>query len=81
MRLLADLKDVLRGGDEAGTLRRRITHCFGRYGFESVFLSVRPIVLSLACSTMFSSTTASSSSLRVRRALRPRRVLHPAWFD
>ena len=37
---------------------------------ESVFLSVRPIVLSLARSTMFSCTTALSSSVSVHR-LRP----------
>jgi hypothetical protein len=37
-------------------------------GFERVFLSVRPIVLSLARSTMFSSTTVSSSSRNVHRA-------------
>jgi hypothetical protein len=35
---------------------------------ESVFFSVRPIVLSLARSTIFSSTTASSSSCKVQRA-------------
>ena len=37
---------------------------------ESVFLSVRPIVLSLARSTMFSCTTAVSSNVSVHR-LRP----------
>ena len=37
---------------------------------ENVFFSVRPIVLSLARSTMFSSTTASSNSCNVHR-LRP----------
>jgi DNA replication protein DnaC len=40
---------------------------FLQVGFESVFLSVRPIVLSLARSTIFSSTTCSSSSSRVQR--------------
>src|SRR5208337_4273520 len=35
---------------------------------ESVFFRVRPIVLSLAFSTMFSSTTFSSSSRRLQRA-------------
>ena len=37
---------------------------------ERVFFSVRPVVLSLARSTMFSSTTAVSSSVNVQR-LRP----------
>jgi hypothetical protein len=37
---------------------------------ERVFLSVRPIVLSLARSTIFSSTTCSSNSCKVHR-LRP----------
>src|SRR5208337_2985119 len=36
--------------------------------FEKVFFSVRPIVLSLALATMFSSTTLSSSRLNVHRA-------------
>jgi hypothetical protein len=40
-----------------------MTHCFCRYGF----FSVRPIVLSLARSTIFSSTTCSSSSCSVHR--------------
>src|SRR5882672_1001521 len=35
---------------------------------ENVFFSVRPIVLSLACATMFSSTTLSSSSRKVHLA-------------
>jgi len=35
---------------------------------ERVLFSVRPIVLSLARSTIFSSTTASSSSCKVHRA-------------
>ena len=39
-------------------------------GFERVFFSVRPMVLSLARSTIFSSTTASSSNCNVHR-LRP----------
>ena len=37
-------------------------------GLESVFFSTRPIVLSLAFSTMFSSTTFSSSNRRLQRA-------------
>ena len=36
--------------------------------FEIVFFSVRPIVLSLARSTMFSSTTVSSSNRKVHFA-------------
>src|ERR1039458_4014048 len=37
-------------------------------GLENVFLSARPIVESLARSTMWSSTTFFSNSLRVQRA-------------
>src|SRR5580658_5738147 len=37
-------------------------------GLESVFFKVRPIVLSLAFSTMFNSTTFSSSNRRLQRA-------------
>jgi hypothetical protein len=36
--------------------------------FDDVFFNVRPIVLSLAYSTMFNSTTFSSSRRRVQRA-------------
>jgi hypothetical protein len=37
-------------------------------GLENVFLSVRPIVLSLARSTMLSSTTLFSNNRKVQRA-------------
>src|SRR5258708_31436839 len=37
-------------------------------GLENVFFSVRPIVLSLARSTMLSSTTLSSNNRKVQRA-------------
>ena len=45
-----------------------MTHCCLQMRLENVFLSVRPIVLSLARSTMFSSTTFSSSRRSVHRA-------------
>ena len=45
-----------------------ITHCCFRCGLRVFFSSVRPIVLSLARSTIFSSTTASSNSCNVQRA-------------
>ena len=47
-----------------------MTHCCLQMRLENVFFSVRPIVLSLARSTMFSSTTFSSSRRR-----RPPRAL------
>src|SRR5208282_4956985 len=67
-RSLVGFQHVFHGGDEA-----RIG--FGRdhplpiaVRFKGVFLSVRPIVLSLALSTMFSSTTFSSRRRRLQRA-------------
>src|SRR5208283_1388503 len=45
-----------------------MTNCCLRCGLRRFFFSVRPIVLSLALATMFSSTTLSSSRLNVHRA-------------
>ena len=45
----------------------RLEHASFAWRTEIVFFSVRPIVLSLARSTMFSSTTVSSSNRKVHR--------------
>src|ERR1700680_1231632 len=61
IRPLINVQDVLTGvrGNDPLVSQMRL---------ESVFFSVRPIVLSLARLTIFSSTTASSSSCNVQRA-------------
>jgi hypothetical protein len=51
---LVDLQDVLHAGYEGGVGLRRNDPLLLEVRLESVFLSVRPIVLSLARSTMFS---------------------------
>src|SRR5271166_6709311 len=63
-----DLQHVFHGGYERGAGVRRNDELLPRVRFEKVFFSVRPIVLSLALATMFSSTTLSSSRLNVHRA-------------
>src|ERR1700744_1092863 len=70
MRALIDFQYVFHVGHESGVGVRRDHPLFLQVGLECVFFSVRPIVLSLARSTMFSSTTAVSSSVKVHR-LRP----------
>ena len=70
MRPLIDLQDILHVGYEGGVGLRRDDPLLLEVRFENVFLSVRPMVLSLARSTMFNSTTAVSSSVSVHR-LRP----------
>src|SRR5208337_4086831 len=45
-----------------------ITHCRLRWGLRRFFFRVLPIVLSLAFSTMFNSTTFSSSRRKLQRA-------------
>ena len=64
------LQHIFHVGYERRIGIRRNDPLFLQVRFESVFFSVRPIVLSLARSTIFSSTTASSSSCNVHR-LRP----------
>jgi hypothetical protein len=54
-----------------------MTHCSFRCGRRTFLFKVRPIVLSLARSTIFSSTTFSSSSSSVQRA-RPAGALEQA---
>src|ERR1700674_3176459 len=68
IRPLINLQDVLHGGDEGGAGVRWNDPLLSQMRLESVFFSVRPIVLSLARLTIFSSTTASSSSCNVQRA-------------
>ena len=68
MRPLVDLQHVFHVGDESRAGLGRDDPLLLQMRLESVFLSVRPIVLSLAFSTMFSSTTFSSSRLRVHLA-------------
>ncbi len=68
MRPLIDFQHVFHGGDERGVGVRRDHPLLLEMRLENVFFSVRPIVLSLARSTMFSSTTFSSSRRRVHLA-------------
>src|SRR6185437_5219914 len=68
VRPLVHFQHVLHAGHESGVGVRRDHPLLVQVGSERIFLSVRPIVLSLARSTMFSSTTAVSSSLSVHRA-------------
>ncbi len=65
MRPVIDFQHVFHVGDEARAGLRRDHPSLLEMRLENVFLSVRPIVLSLAFSTMFSSTTFSSSRLSV----------------
>jgi hypothetical protein len=59
IRPLLNLQDVFHGGDEGGVGVRRDDPLLFQMRLESVFFSVRPIVLSLARSTIFSSTTGT----------------------
>src|SRR5271166_5320952 len=68
VRPLINLQYVLHAGDEGGVGIRRDDPLLLQMRLESVFFSVRPIVLSLARATMFSCTTAVSSSCSVHRA-------------
>ena len=63
-RLLVSFQHVFHGGDEAGVGVRRDHPLPIAVGHEDVFFRVLPIVLSLAFSTMFNSTTFSSSRRR-----------------
>src|SRR5271154_3845966 len=67
-RLLVGFQHVFHGGEEAGVGVRRDHPLPIAVRFERVFFNVRPIVLSLAFSTMFNSTTFSSSRRRLQRA-------------
>src|SRR5437868_15228051 len=63
-----DGQHVFHGGYERAVGLRRDHPTLSAMGLENVFLSVRPIVESLARSTMWSSTTFFSNSRRVQRA-------------
>src|ERR1700693_85356 len=68
VRPLIDLQHVFHVGDKSRAGVRRNHPLLLEVRFENVFFSVRLIVLSLARSTMCSSTTFSSSRRRVQRA-------------
>src|SRR5665811_1494276 len=65
---MVHLQNLFHGGNEGGTGVRWNDPLIFQMRFENVFFSVRPIVLSLARSTMRSSTTLSSRSTKVHRA-------------
>ena len=67
---LVNLQHILHAGYEGGVGIRRDDPLLLQVRLERVFFSVLPIVLSLARSTIFSSTTAIASSCGVHR-LRP----------
>src|SRR6516165_8181193 len=67
-RSLIDVQHVFHVGDESRAGLGRNHPLLFEMRPEKVFLSVRPIVLSLAFSTMFNSTTFSSSRLSVHLA-------------
>src|SRR5207344_2385590 len=63
-----DSQHVLHGGYERAIGLRRNDPALSAMGLENVFLSVLPIVESLARSTIWSSTTFFSNSRSVQRA-------------
>src|SRR3954454_5206602 len=67
MRPLIDLEHVFHAGYEGGISFGRDDPLLLKMRLERVFLSVRPIVLSLARATMFSSITAVSNNCSVHR--------------
>jgi hypothetical protein len=72
-----DGQHVFHSGYERAVGLRRDDPVLAAMGLKSVFLSARPIVLSLARSTMPSSTTLFSNNRKVQRA-RPLGGLPPA---
>src|SRR5438876_4181027 len=68
VRSLIDFQDVFHGGDKRRVGVGRNHPLLLAMRLENVFFSVRPIVLSLARSTMCSSTTFSSSRRRLHLA-------------
>src|SRR6204780_5200385 len=77
MRALINGQNIFHGGHERGIGVGRNDPLLFQMRPENVFFKVRPIVLSLARSTIFSSTTFSSSSSSVQRA-RPAGALEQA---
>ena len=68
VRPMIDLEHILHAGYEGGVGLGRDDPLLLQMRLERVFLSVRPIVLSDARSTIFNCTTCSSSSCKVHRA-------------
>src|SRR3954468_22539528 len=68
MRPVIDFQHIFHGGDERRAGLGRNDELLFQVRFENVLFSVRPIVLSLTRSTIFSSTTLSSSRGKVHRA-------------
>src|SRR6266487_19632 len=68
VRSLIDFQDVFHGGNKRRVVVGRNHPLLLAMRLENVFFSVRPIVLSLARSTMCSSTTFSSSRRRLHLA-------------
>ena len=68
MRPVIDFQHVFHAGYECGVGIRRDDPLLIQVRLKAVFFSVRPIVLSLARATMFSSTTLSSSRRNVHLA-------------
>ncbi len=68
MRAHIDSQHVLHGGYECAVGLRRNDPLLFEMGLKDVFFRTRPIVLSLARSTMFSSTTLFSNNRNVQRA-------------
>src|SRR3979411_1444376 len=68
IRPLINLHDVLPDGRQGSAGGGSNAPLLSHMRLESFFFSVRPIVLSLARLTIFSSTTASSRSCNVQRA-------------
>src|SRR3954447_10288600 len=68
MRPVIDFQHIFHGGDERRAGLGRNDELLFQVRFENVFFSVRPIVLSLTRSTIFSATTLSSSRRKVHRA-------------
>src|SRR5271163_2221870 len=67
VRPLVHFQHIFHAGYEGGIRVGGDDPLLLKMGLENVFFSIRPIVLSLARSTMFSSTTADSRSCRVQR--------------
>ena len=66
-RTLVDFQNVLHGGYERAILLGRDNPLLLAVRLKFVFFKTRPIVLSLAASTILSSTTFSSNSRNVHR--------------
>src|ERR1700741_2875236 len=68
MRPLVDGQHIFHRRYERAVGFRRNDPALFAVGLDNIFFSTRPIVLSLARSTMCNSTTFSSSNLKLQRA-------------